>query len=91
VSKKIITKDKNIDTLLLACTHYPLVFDLFEKHAPANVQVISQGAIVADELAEYLEKHPEIKDQIDQQGQRELLCEGDEYKRKARNFYPNAI
>lgn len=57
----IMKKDKAIDTLLLACTHYPLLKEKIMKAAPAGVTVISQGDIVANSLSEYLERHPAME------------------------------
>ena len=58
--KNIFDKGENIDTILLACTHYPLLKDEIEKYLPEGVTLISQGEIVANSLADYLERHPEI-------------------------------
>lgn len=50
-----------IDTVILGCTHYPLLIDKIHKYMPDSVQVIQQGPIVADSLANYLHRHPEIE------------------------------
>jgi glutamate racemase len=55
---RIMEKDKAIDTLLLACTHYPLLKDKIVKAAPPGVTIISQGEIVANSLGGYLQRHP---------------------------------
>ena len=49
-----------IDTVLLACTHYPVLIDKIKKHLPAGVNVVSQGDIVAASLADYLHRHTEL-------------------------------
>lgn len=51
----------DIDTVILGCTHYPLLIDKINKYMPAGVQVVQQGPIVADSLADYLQRHPEIE------------------------------
>lgn len=51
-----------IDTLLLACTHYPLLLPAIQKAAGPHMKVISQGSLVAHSLADYLQRHPEIRD-----------------------------
>jgi glutamate racemase len=56
----IIQADQQIDTLLLACTHYPLLLELILKHVPSSIEVITQGEIVANSLVGYLNRHPEI-------------------------------
>ena len=60
--KNIFDKGENIDTILLACTHYPLLKDEIEKYLPEGVTLLSQGEIVANSLADYLERHTEIAD-----------------------------
>jgi glutamate racemase len=66
----ILNRNKDIDTLLLACTHYPLLKEKIQKHVPRNVKLISQGEIVAESLRDYLSRHPEIQKGISQQAQR---------------------
>lgn len=46
------------DTLLLGCTHYPILQDTLEKYAPPHVKIIGQGEIVAQSLKDYLYRHP---------------------------------
>ena len=60
----ILSRDKNIDTILLACTHYPLLKKKIEEHLPAHVKLLSQGEIVAESLKEYLQRHPEMENKI---------------------------
>lgn len=60
--------EKNIDTLLLACTHYPLMKDKIAAYLPASIQIISQGEIVANSLADYLQRHPEIDEKCSKNG-----------------------
>ncbi|MDR1372637.1 MAG: glutamate racemase [Dysgonamonadaceae bacterium] len=57
---RILCRDKKIDTLILACTHYPLLEKKIIKAIPVNVKLVSQGILVADSLADYLYRHPEI-------------------------------
>ena len=66
---RILSKDDKIDTLLLACTHYPLLQKKIEQFLPEGVNVISQGEIVAQSLKDYLYRHPEIEQRITQRGQ----------------------
>ena len=68
--EQILAKDRQIDTLLLACTHYPLLQKKIEKFLPAQVTLISQGAIVATSLEEYLQRHPEIEKKLTRGKQR---------------------
>jgi len=50
-----------IDTVVLACTHYPLLKDKIAAELPAGSTLISQGEIVAESLADYLQRHPEME------------------------------
>ena len=58
---ELMVADPLVDTVLLGCTHYPLVERLFRAHLPPTVTIVTQGPIVADKLADYLERHPEFK------------------------------
>jgi glutamate racemase len=57
----LIAKDKNIDTIILGCTHYPLLINTIKKHLPSTITLLSQGEIVAESLVHYLERHPEME------------------------------
>lgn len=65
----IMSKSAEIDTILLACTHYPLLIDKIKAITPANITILSQGKIVADSLAEYLQRHPEMEEKCSKNGQ----------------------
>ena len=58
--ERLMAQNPGIDTVILGCTHYPLLKDKVEKYVPEGVTVLSQGAIVADSLADYLNRHPEM-------------------------------
>jgi len=53
----LFQSDPEIDTLILGCTHYPLLLPLIERHAPRGVHVVSQGEYVAQSLIPYLKRH----------------------------------
>jgi glutamate racemase len=55
------SQNPEIDTVLLACTHYPLMKEKIASFLPAGTRLISQGEIVANSLADYLERHPEME------------------------------
>lgn len=57
---ELLAQSKGIDTLLLACTHYPLLINKVKAFAPPNITILSQGEIVANSLVDYLNRHPEI-------------------------------
>ncbi|MDR1592431.1 MAG: glutamate racemase [Prevotellaceae bacterium] len=56
---RLFERDPRIDTLILGCTHYPLLLDKIVRYVPENVHIIVQGNLVAESLAEYLVRHPE--------------------------------
>lgn len=67
-TEELMATAPNIDTILLACTHYPLIADKIQQYLPAGVKVVSQGAIVAESLADYLQRHPEMDARITRGG-----------------------
>ena len=66
---QLLQKAPKIDTILLACTHYPLLIKKIKKYLPAGIRVISQGEIVAKSLEDYLNRHPEIGNKCSKNGQ----------------------
>jgi glutamate racemase len=60
----IFQKDSKIDTLILGCTHYPLLINVIRKYVPGKTAILSQGIIVAEKLVDYLERHPEMDKRI---------------------------
>lgn len=64
---ELLSQSSNIDTVLLACTHYPLLMNKLRKYFPANIQLIAQGDIVAESLVKYLRNHPELEARCSQQ------------------------
>lgn len=56
----LLSKDANIDTIILGCTHYPLLLPKIRQHVPENIRIVSQGEYVARSLKDYLCRHPEM-------------------------------
>lgn len=56
----LMNADKEIDTMILGCTHYPLLLDKIRLYSPQEVKIVSQGTIVAESLKDYLNRHPEM-------------------------------
>jgi len=67
--KNLLLQSKNIDTILLACTHYPLLINKIKQFVPEDITIISQGEIVAKSLVNYLHRHPEIEKNCSKNGQ----------------------
>jgi glutamate racemase len=59
--------------LLLACTHYPLLYPLIRSRVPREVDILVQGDIVAPSLADYLARHPEIESSLSRGGSQRFL------------------
>jgi glutamate racemase len=66
--QQLLEQDAAIDTILLACTHYPILLDTIRKYLPENIRVVPQGDIVAHSLADYLLRHPEMETRLSKQG-----------------------
>ncbi len=60
----LLSKNNNIDSIILACTHYPLLMSKIKTQLPENIQIVSQGKIVAESLKAYLNRHPEIESKL---------------------------
>ena len=65
----LLKQSPEIDTLVLACTHYPLLFPLIRKFTPPSIQILQQGSLVAKSLRDYLNRHPEVDQKIEKQGE----------------------
>jgi glutamate racemase len=57
----LLSKDKDIDTIILGCTHYPLLINKIKKYLPPYITLLSQGEIVAESLVDYLKRHTELE------------------------------
>ena len=56
----LLSKDSDIDAIILGCTHYPLLINKIKQFVPGGITVFSQGRQVAESLKDYLSRHPEI-------------------------------
>ena len=74
----LLEQDDKIDTILLACTHYPLLIPKIEEILPAGIRLIGQGDIVAESLEAYLENHSAIKDSLSDQATHSFYTTGDQ-------------
>lgn len=81
----ILRTDPAIDTLILACTHYPLLMNKILKYTPAGVRIVPQGEIIAEALKTYLLRHPEIDRRLGKNGTAHFLTTEDPGK-----FYESA-
>lgn len=73
----LLKQSNQIDTILLACTHYPIILDKICGVLPGYIKVVAQGEIVAKSLKDYLHRHPEITQKLAIDRQRRFLTTGD--------------
>ena len=57
---ELLAKDNQIDTIILGCTHYPLLIPKIKQYVPKGIHIVSQGELVANSLQDYLKRHPEM-------------------------------
>ncbi len=74
---ELLSQSPDIDTILLACTHYPLLIDKIKQHLPQDIKVVAQGEIVATSLEDYLQRHPEIETAISKHGNTQFYTTDD--------------
>lgn len=70
---RLLANNKNIDAIILGCTHYPLLLDKIKKYLPKNVGLVIQGHIVAEKFADYLVRHQEIAQKCSRNGSLEFF------------------
>ncbi len=82
-----------IDTIVLACTHYPLLLPKIKAYLPAGIQLIAQGPLVADSLFDYLKRHPEMEQQLSKKGERLFFTTDSaaDFEARASLFYGETV
>ncbi len=90
---QILAKDAAIDTLLLGCTHYPLLLKKIKQHLPANIKVIEQGPLIAESLQQYLQNHKQLEAELSKIGQCNFYTTGDpaEFDKRAASFFGKVV
>lgn len=90
---ELFSKSGEIDAVILGCTHYAIIEESIKKYLPAGAKLISQGAIIAEKLKEYLARHIEFEMKLDKQGRRIFLTTENSQKIKnlAKVFYGEGI
>ena len=85
---QLMHKDADIDTIILGCTHYPLLMPKILKYVNPNVRIVPQGEYVADSLKDYLHRHPDIEKACTKGGNCDYYTteNPDKFKESARIF-----
>ena len=85
---QLLRQDQQIDTIILGCTHYPLLLPKIHKYIPRGIRIIAQGEYVASSLQQYFVRHPEMEQRCTKNGQtRYLTTENPErFKEQAQIF-----
>lgn len=86
--KSLLSRSEKIDTLILGCTHYPILLPLIERFLPSNIKAFPQGACVAESLKKYLARHTEMEKRISRGGNAVFLTteDADRFARAAGTF-----
>ncbi len=90
---ELLDQSPLIDTILLACTHYPLLSGKIQHTAGDRIRIISQGEIVADSLYDYLGRHPEMEKKLAKNGKKSFYTTDstEDFDRHAAAFYGSAV
>ena len=85
---QLMLKDSLIDTIILGCTHYPLLMNSIVRNVPDGVRIVPQGQYVADSLKDYLQRHTEIDSMCTKRGKCQYLTTESEerFRESARIF-----
>jgi glutamate racemase len=73
----LLHQSPEIDTILLGCTHYPLLLNKIKQYVPNHIKLVAQGEIVANSLANYLQRHPEMEMYCSKNGNTQFLTTDD--------------
>jgi len=90
---KLLSLSPDIDTIVLACTHYPLLLPVIKQFVPEHIQIISQGPIVADSLVDYLNRHPEVEERCSKNASLQFYTTDDAagFEEKAKIFFGKPV
>lgn len=90
---QILAADPEIDTLVLACTHYPHLMSKIVKYTPAGIRIVPQGEYVATSLVDYLRRHPEMDSRLGRHGRVQYLTteDADKFSESATLFMSSPV
>ena len=90
---ELLKKDDQIDTIVLGCTHYPILKDIIEEMLPKHIKVLSQGEIVAASLKDYLNRHDWMQNKCSKTGEIKFYTTEDAslFESRAKTFLGTTI
>lgn len=90
---EMLAQSAGIDTLVLACTHYPILLPIIEKYVPGHIKIVSQGKLVAESLADYLDRHPEVESKCQKGNSLQFYTTDDaqDFESKAEIFFGRKV
>jgi glutamate racemase len=90
---ELMKQSAGIDTLLLACTHYPLLLERMRSFVPPGIKIISQGEIIGRSLKDYLQRHPGMEKNCSKGGSVNLYTTdaADDFDRHSAVFFGKAV
>jgi glutamate racemase len=85
---QIMRADPDIDTIILGCTHYPLLLPKIHKYIPRGIRIVAQGEYVAESLKNYFDRHPEMEQRCTKGGNVHYLTteNAEKFKEQAQLF-----
>lgn len=91
--EQLLQQSAHIDTIILACTHYPLLRPVIQKYLPEDITLLTQGSIVSHSLLDYLFRHPEMESQISRSGSIEFYTtdSAEQFDKNASLFFGKAV
>lgn len=91
--QNLFSADPEIDSIILGCTHYPLLLPVIRKFIPEGVKLLEQGKVVSSKLVEYLHRHPEMDSKCSKSGIIKYYTTEnvDVFERNAATFLSQAI
>lgn len=90
---QLLKQSSRIDTIILACTHYPLLKPVIQKYLPQDITILSQGSIVSHGLLDYLFRHPEMEAKISRLGSTEFYTtdSAEQFDKQASLFFGKEV
>lgn len=90
---QLLQKEPRIDTILLGCTHYPLLLKKIVEYTPVDITILTQGEIVANSLEDYLQRHPHMEQSLLKNGVRDFYTtdSAEDFNAQAKAFFGQLV